>query len=85
MKHLANKIGLLPGKVPIILGEFGNTGGCSIPLAITQGKLSRPHDRALKLMLVGYGVGLSWASALVYLEPDAVLTHSELDTKGKVT
>ena len=82
MKHLVNKIGLKPEKVPIILGQFGNTGGCSIPLAITQGKLNRPTDRALKLMLVGYGVGLSWASALVYLEPEALLTHVELNNKS---
>jgi len=81
MKHLVNKIGLKPEKVPIILGQFGNTGGCSVPLAMTQGNLERPGDRALKLMLVGYGVGLSWASALVYLEPEAVLTHVELNNK----
>ena len=74
----------LPGdKVPITLKEFGNTGGASIPLTITQGGLDRPADRSLKLMLLGYGVGLSWGSALVDLPPDAILEHVELDSKSQ--
>jgi 3-oxoacyl-[acyl-carrier-protein] synthase-3 len=68
-------------KVPMTLKEYGNTGGASIPLTITQGGLERPADRPLKLMLLGYGVGLSWGSALVDLPPDAILEHVELDSK----
>jgi hypothetical protein len=30
-------------------------------------------------MLLGYGVGLSWGSALVDLSPEAVLAHVELE------
>jgi len=78
MKHLAQKMKLPAEKVPIILDEYGNAGGPSVPLTITRGKLERPVDRALKLILVGYGVGLSWASALVELEPKALLCHQEL-------
>ena len=77
MKHVAKKVGLPLERTPIILGEFGNTGGPSIPLTVTQGELQRPADRPLSLMLMGYGVGLSWGSALVGLEPDAVLLHTE--------
>jgi hypothetical protein len=32
----------------------------------------------LKLMLIGFGVGLSWASALIDLNPGAILEHIEL-------
>lgn len=78
IRHLANKINLPLKKVPIILKEYGNTGGCSIPLTITQGKLDRSTDIPLKMMLVGYGVGLSWASALISLNPEAILNHVEL-------
>jgi 3-oxoacyl-[acyl-carrier-protein] synthase-3 len=77
MKHLAKKVEIPPAKMPIILRDFGNTGGSSIPLTVTQGGLTRPTDRPLKLLLVGYGVGLSWASALVDLAPAAILTHVE--------
>jgi 3-oxoacyl-[acyl-carrier-protein] synthase III len=78
IKHLANKLKLPTEKVPMTLKHFGNTGGASIPLTITQGNLDRPADRPLRLLLVGYGVGLSWSSGLITLEPDAKLMHVEL-------
>ncbi len=77
MNHLMKKAGLAAERVPIILDQFGNTGGPSVPLTITQGALARPADRALRLMLLGYGVGLSWGSALVDLEPGARIVHTE--------
>ena len=85
MKHLCAKQSLPLEKVPIILKDFGNTGGASIPLTLTQGKLTRPHDRALCLMLIGYGVGLSWGSALVDLDPTAILDSVELDNSTEVS
>ena len=78
IKHLLKKLGVPIEKVPVTIENFGNVGGPSVPLTITQGKLNRPSDRALKLMLLGYGVGLSWASALIDLAPDAILEHIEL-------
>jgi 3-oxoacyl-[acyl-carrier-protein] synthase-3 len=75
MKHLANKCKIPAGKMPLTLWEYGNTGGPSVPLTITQGKLVRPPDRSLKLLQIAYGVGLSWGSALVDLPPDALLSH----------
>ena len=77
INHLVKKIGVEPEKVPVILGEFGNTGGPSVPLTVTQGGLARPEERSLRLMLLGYGVGLSWGSALVHLGPEAPLLHTE--------
>ena len=85
MKHLCVKQSLPLEKVPIILKDFGNTGGASIPLTLTQGKLTRPPDRALRLMLLGYGVGLSWGSALVDLDPKAILDSVELDNCTQVS
>lgn len=82
MMHLGKKIGIPEAKMPIILEEFGNTGGCSIPLTLTQAGLRRPADRPLSLMLIGYGVGLSWASALVDLPAAAVLDHTEIAPEG---
>ncbi len=77
MNHLVKKLALAPERVPVILEEFGNTGGPSVPLTITQGGLARPADRAARLMLLGYGVGLSWGSAMIGLEPACRLLHSE--------
>lgn len=85
MKHLCAKQSLPSEKVPIILREFGNTGGASIPLTMTQGNLTRPKDRSLRLMLLGYGVGLSWGSALVDVDTRAIFDSVELDNVSQVS
>lgn len=80
MKHLVAKCGLPPERVPIILGEFGNTGGASVPLAVTQAHLDRPARETMRLMMLGYGVGLSWGAAIMDLAADAPLLHCEYPT-----
>lgn len=75
MRHVAATVKLPESKVPFIIGEYGSAGGPSVPLTITTGNLSRPSDRALQLLVLGYGVGLSWGSALIDLAPGALLEH----------
>jgi 3-oxoacyl-[acyl-carrier-protein] synthase-3 len=81
MKHLAKKCSLDPDKVPIILEDFGNAGGPSVPLAITQGiPAQRPSDS--RILAIGYGVGLSWSASLFDLEATVSLTHSVYDSSN---
>lgn len=75
LRHLAKKTGIPEGKMPLSIQEFGSAGGPSLPLTMTQGRLQRPTDRPLDLLLLGYGVGWSWGSACIQLPPDAVLDH----------
>lgn len=77
MNHICKKTRVPRERVPMVLDRYGNTGGPSVPLTITQGALERPADRPLRLLLLGYGVGLSWGSALVGLEPGVPLLHGE--------
>jgi 3-oxoacyl-[acyl-carrier-protein] synthase III len=77
IRHLAKKLGLELDRIPLTLEEFGNAGGPSVPLTMTKGGLDREKGRDLCLMLLGYGVGLSWSSALITLEADAKLKHVE--------
>jgi 3-oxoacyl-[acyl-carrier-protein] synthase-3 len=79
IRHLAKKAGVPESKIPMTIGEFGSAGGPSVPLTLARGNLARPRDRALRLLLLAYGVGLSWGSALVDLPPDAVLSHCTLN------
>jgi 3-oxoacyl-[acyl-carrier-protein] synthase III len=74
MKFLAKKCGLPEAKLPLVLEKFGNSGGASVPVALTQ-SLPGERDKAANLMLVGYGVGLSWGSALLQLPAAAKLSH----------
>jgi len=78
MRHLAQKMAIPEAKLPLSIAKFGSAGGPSVALTLTQGGMLRPADRALRLLLVGYGVGLSWGSALLSLPPDAVLDHVEV-------
>ena len=52
-------------KVPYCLHKYGNTSSASIPLTIVS-ELSNINKK--KLVLCGFGAGLSWATA--YVEPD---------------
>lgn len=61
--YLAKKLKLPKDKVPTTIHKFGNTSSVSIPLTIAselQGKLSHK-----KLLLSGFGVGMTWASAII--------------------
>jgi len=86
MKHIAKKCGLTAEKTPIILDKFGNIGGASIPLTITQYLAELKKDPStfkspIKAMLLGYGVGLSWGSAFIEIDPDIFYSHRDVDEK----
>lgn len=74
MKHLMKKCGLPEERVPIVLDRFGNTGGGSVTLALTQGTASTSAAR--RAMLLGYGVGLSWSAAITTLDAGIPMLHA---------
>jgi 3-oxoacyl-[acyl-carrier-protein] synthase III len=80
MKHLMKKAELPPERVPLVLDRYGNCGGPSVPLALTQGRAHQPPPTG-RLMGLGYGVGLSWGSVVFNLAPGARLLHSEYTGK----
>ncbi|MGH8493598.1 MAG: 3-oxoacyl-ACP synthase III family protein [Moraxellaceae bacterium] len=63
---IRKKLAIPEHKVPYSLDEFGNTSSASIPLTL----VTRLHDKlaseTLRLLLSGFGVGLSWGN--VFLE-----------------
>lgn len=76
MKHLINKAGLPLERTPLILDRFGNCGGPSVPLALTQGRGQAPPPQG-RIMALGYGVGLSWGAAVFNLAANAPILHAE--------
>lgn len=62
--YLLKKLKLDPNKVPISIEKFGNTSSVSIPLTIATQLKDTLQDHK-KLLLCGFGVGLSWATAVL--------------------
>ena len=63
------KLGLPMERTAVVLDHTGNTSSASIPLAlvdaIDNGRLS-PGDL---IMFVGFGAGMTWASAILRWDP----------------
>ncbi|MDT8394797.1 MAG: ketoacyl-ACP synthase III [Bacteroidales bacterium] len=64
--YLAKKLKLDRDKVPMSIELFGNTSSVSIPLTIATHLPARLKGND-KLLLCGFGVGLSWATAILNL------------------
>jgi 3-oxoacyl-[acyl-carrier-protein] synthase-3 len=79
MLHVARKLDLPAEKIPMTLEAYGNTGGASVPLTLTHALAKAPRERKETVMLVGYGVGLSWGAALVEIGPDVPLAHIDIE------
>jgi 3-oxoacyl-[acyl-carrier-protein] synthase-3 len=72
--HQANKmmndkikksLKLPDAKVPYSIENFGNTSSASIPLTIVDKLREEVENKELKMLLCGFGVGLSWGAAAV--------------------
>jgi 3-oxoacyl-[acyl-carrier-protein] synthase-3 len=63
LRHIAKAAKLPWEKVPCSLGRFGNTSSASIPLTLTTALSRGGVIPPGKLLLAGFGVGLSWCSA----------------------
>lgn len=77
MKHLMKKSGLPEDRVPMTIESSGNCGGPSIAVTMTRKLAPPPAGQVWRWMLLGYGVGLSWGSALIQIDDRTVLIHDE--------
>jgi len=58
---ITKRLELPPDKVPFVVGSYGNTVSSSIPMMV-EAELATAHRR---LILCGFGVGLSWATTIL--------------------
>jgi 3-oxoacyl-[acyl-carrier-protein] synthase-3 len=65
--YLAKKLKLRPEQVPSCIASFGNTSSVSIPLTIAS-QLQNEFDTPKQLILSGFGVGMSWATAFIKMD-----------------
>lgn len=64
---LARKLKLPEDKVPSTIEKFGNTSSVSIPLTIVS-ELANKLSNHKRLLLSGFGVGLTWGTAIIEVD-----------------
>lgn len=65
--YLAKKLKLDLEKVPNCMEKFGNTSSVSVPLTIATQLQNKLYDKK-KMLLCGFGVGLTWATVIADFE-----------------
>lgn len=67
--YAVGRLGIDPGRVYGNLEWYGNTSAASIPLALAEAREAGVLQPGMRVMMVGFGAGLTWASCLVRYEP----------------
>jgi len=62
---LRKKIAVDTEKMPVCIENYGNTVSSTIPLTLIQMRNEGKLVSGTRLMLVGFGVGYSWAAAVI--------------------
>jgi 3-oxoacyl-[acyl-carrier-protein] synthase-3 len=65
LEHLRKKLSIPPEKFVYALRDFGNTVSATIPIALREAAKEGKLLAGMRVMLVGFGVGYSWGSAMV--------------------
>jgi 3-oxoacyl-[acyl-carrier-protein] synthase-3 len=65
LERLRNKLKIAPEKFCIDLDDCGNTVSSTIPIALARARSRESISSGQRVMLVGFGVGYSWAAAMI--------------------
>ncbi len=67
IESATQRLGMPPEKVYINIDRYGNTSAASVPVAMDEVLRAGSVKRGQWLLLVAFGAGLTWASALIKL------------------
>lgn len=73
VERIAKILKLDMDKVPLSLPRYGNTNCGSIPVTLVDNLGDNDSDKPRKVLLCGFGVGLSWGIVSLEICPSAVL------------
>ena len=62
IQHVSSKLNIDLNKFYLNLHEYGNTSSASIPIALADMNEKGYLKKDQKIILVGFGAGLTWAS-----------------------
>lgn len=77
LKGIRERLNLPQEKFVVCMEDIGNTVSCSVPIALKRAVLSGQVKPGALVLLVGFGVGLSWGATLVRLPADFVLSAQD--------
>lgn len=60
--RIVKKLKLNPAKVPYNLQEYGNLGGCSLPMLMVTNLAEELRTKKMSLLLSSFGLGLTWGT-----------------------
>jgi len=87
LKQISRMTKIPMTKVPVSMDRYGNTSVTSIPLTLCDALAGRPAAPALNLLLVGFGIGLSWGVINLKLSPSVchpILTTNAFFEDGEI-
>lgn len=76
--RIVKKLKLPIEKTPYDLQEFGNLGGCSIPMLMTYNLGDEMSKRPLKMVCSSFGLGLTWATMILNTRNVLVLPFEKI-------
>ena len=65
IEHLRKKLEIPSEKFVVALDGFGNTASSTIPIALARAIADKRVKKGDRIMLVGFGVGLSWGGLVL--------------------
>lgn len=72
LKQLSRKCKIPMEKIPISIDRFGNNSSNSVPLVLSD-HFAGKDSSSLRLMISGFGAGLSWACGSIQIDPKVIL------------
>lgn len=65
VESVSKRMGIPIEKFPMNLQEYGNTSSASIPILIDELRRNGSLKKGQKLVLAGFGAGLSWGASII--------------------
>ena len=87
LKNVAMATGFSMKKVPISMDRYGNTSSTSIPLTLCDYFMSNPESGKKKVLMSGFGVGLSWGALVTDFDFAAcrkIVLGAEVCAEGRI-
>lgn len=78
IRHLGKKIGIPEEKIPFCIDRYGNTSSSSVLLAACDAYGESQEENAKKITFLAFGVGYSWATVILDIEPQVIGTIREV-------